>query len=210
MKDFEKVIFNPASARQELQAFRELLSNNSELSESEHLLPFFRERKQLIALFGFLHQTEARIDNIAWEYDLFGDFTCDFVAAAFQNYKFFFVELQDAKSNSIFCQGKRYTSEWAPSLEEGFSQVVDWAFKIDDSDRSDEFEQRFGTRHLEVSFLIVVGRSSFLKGKDLKRFQWRRNHIAVDNKQVRCLTYDELLEGMNTFLNILPAAGEAK
>jgi hypothetical protein len=209
MKRLRPISFNPKIARQELESFRCLLSDKTELSRERDLLDFFRAHKQLIALIGFFHEIPINIDRISWEYDLFGDFKSDFVAGDYERHKYCFAEFQDATKDSIFKKGKRSNSEWADSFEEGFSQIVDWAYKLADNEKLDEFENRFGARTIDAQYVIIVGRSAFLDPSESKRFQWRRRRIALESRPIRCLTYDELFADMNIFLNILPTAAQA-
>lgn len=206
-KEFTSIKVNLKATSKELSEFKDLLDSKPEFAEMQDLLPFFQARKQLIASLGTFHDFPTNIDKIAWEYDIFGDYKADFVVGDITNEKYCFIEFQDAKVNSIFSKTKRYNSKWADSFEEGFSQVIDWACKISDNEKSDDFDNRFQSRTIVPQFVIVVGRSNFLSESELKRFKWRRHHIVLNNRPIRCMTYDELYTSVWTYLNVLiPAA----
>ncbi|HCA97100.1 MAG TPA: hypothetical protein DEP38_21515, partial [Cyanobacteria bacterium UBA9226] len=62
--------------------------------------PFFRERHHLSAFIGSYHTNINRFDRLAFEYDIFGDFTEDIVVGDFVGKAYCFVEFEDAASNS--------------------------------------------------------------------------------------------------------------
>lgn len=79
MKDFIKLDFNPRIARSQLRELRYLLDKNKSLSENDDILPFFRDNHQLSAFIGSYHPKINRFNRLAFEYDIFGDFTADLV-----------------------------------------------------------------------------------------------------------------------------------
>lgn len=207
MKRLESLVADRPTAAQELEEFRDLLQSKTELREKQDLLPFFRRRKQLIALLGCLHDVVI-VDRVGWEFDLFGDFIADFVAGSTKQCAYSFIEFQDAVPNSLFHHGGRSHGKWAPSFEEAFSQIIDWSYKLDDYGRTDEFRNRFGSDVADVSFIIVVGRDSFLDPSEMQRLKWRRRHIALRSRQIKCLTYDELLRHFDVLTNQLFRAAQ--
>lgn len=143
-----------------------------------------------------LHPGIGQADCMAWEFDLFRDFVCDFVVGDFKRSAFVFIELEDAKPNGIFAASGRATSEWGRRFERGFSQIADWAYKLDDQERSDAFEDHFGARAIHPKYVLVIGRSAHLSPSEMRRLRWREQHVLVRSQQIRCLTYDELLEDL--------------
>jgi hypothetical protein len=206
MKSLEKITLNIKSSMAELEAFRNLLNSSATLSEQSELLPFFKQHKHLCALMGQLHPAVVIPDLIANEYDLFGDFVCDFVIGDSKNSAFCFVEFEDAKENSIFTKGTRATPDWAYRFEHGFSQLVDWMYKLYDMEKSDEFENRFNARSIDVMGALIIGRSHALNQADKRRLKWREKFVLVNSQRIRCLTYDELFEEMEFRLNAYQAA----
>lgn len=197
-----------SAAMTQLESFRLLLDSKQELAEEADLLPFFRQNTQLVSLLGCLHEVTI-VDRIGWEFDIFGDYEADFVAGDSKHHSYSFVEFQDAGKTSIF-GGRRSNGIWAHSFEEAFGQIIDWSYKLADNERSNEFDNRFESPTINAFFIVVVGRSCFLKPADYKRFDWRRRHITLDNKQIKCLTYDELLQSYNTLIKFLPSVADAE
>jgi len=79
MKDFLKLEFEPRICRSQLAEFQQLLQSKQSLSERDDILPFFRQRLHLSAFVASYHPQINRFDRVAFEYDLFGDFTADLV-----------------------------------------------------------------------------------------------------------------------------------
>lgn len=209
MKVFETIIPNREECKEELNEFRYLLKDpQKELSEYDDLLPLFKKSKQLISLLGSFHPGISVTDMIAWEFDL-DDYYCDFVVGDKNRGAFCFVEFEDAKNNSVFVPRERFAPEWSPRFEHGFSQLVDWAFKVHDMEKSvDTFEERFGTRITDFMSLLVIGRDSFLDTREINRLKWRCHNVVVDSQQVRCVTFDQLLSEMEYTVNTYPTAAE--
>ncbi len=209
MKKFETITPNREQCKKELNEFRSLLENNQkELAESDNLLPLFKKSKQLTSLLGSFHPGISVTDSIAHEFDL-DDYYCDFVVGDTRRGAFLFVEFEDAKKDSVFVSRGRFVPEWSPRFEHGFSQLVDWAFKVHDMEKSvDTFEAKFGTRITDFMSMLVIGRDSFLETCELNRLKWRCHNVVVDSQQVRCMTYDQLLLEMEYAVNTYPAAAE--
>lgn len=209
MKEFRAVEFDPVAFGRELNRFESLLADNGELSEREVLLPLFRECRNLTAMLGNLHPGITRVDRIAYEYDLFGDFTCDFVVGDATRHAYCFIEFEDAKRNSVFTPSSRATSDWATRFEHGFSQIVDWLYKLADTEKSEAFADRFGARSIDAMCLLIVGRSAFITDPERRRLLWRERHVVVNSQKIRCMTYDQLFAEFSFILTIYPEAAVA-
>src|SRR5262249_44531942 len=147
------------------------------LKEQEHIRPFFRRRRHLSALCGLYNTSIARFDRLAWEYQLFGDFSCDIVVGDSVKNTFSFIEFEDAGPKSIFVrQGKKTTREWSPRFDHGYSQIIDWFYKLRDAEKSDEFEARFGQRSIDFTGTLIIGRKHYLDAGERARLDWRRHH----------------------------------
>jgi hypothetical protein len=81
MKSFEPISFDRSACKPQLSRFRKLLKSRTDLSEKEDLLPFFKNNKHLAAFMAGRFPDLLRQDQIAFEYNLFGDFFCDVVIA---------------------------------------------------------------------------------------------------------------------------------
>jgi|GEM_PF-348882 hypothetical protein len=209
MKSFRSIAFDPNAFTIELARFASLLDRKSELSEKKELLPLFVNSPNLVAMLGNLHPGITRVDRIASEYDLFGDFACDFAVGDSGRNAYCFIELEDAKRNSIFTPSSRATPDWATRFEHGFSQIVDWLYKLSDTEKSDAFENRFCARSIDVMCILLVGRSAFISQPERRRILWRERHVVVHSQKIRCLTYDQLREEFSYILTTYPKASVA-
>jgi hypothetical protein len=161
MKSFEPVNFDPIGYSQELAEFRNLLTSNATLPERRVIKPFFAQRRQLSALIGaFVPKIGPAADQLAYEWQIHGDFAADIVVGNQQTRTFCLIELEGGGSQAIFkAKPKKTTSEWSTTFEHGFSQLVDWFFALDDFRHTKDFEDDFGTGHVTFHGLLVIGRS---------------------------------------------------
>ncbi len=197
-KRFQRLTPELKRLRQELVQFEKFLEKSHAPRERHEILPFFGDRLQLSALVGNCYHQDILVnDLVAFEYDLFGDFQCDLVVGDSRRKVYGFVEFEDADPSSLFVKQKNKSSpEWAPRFEHGFSQVVDWFYKLDDMERTNEFEHRFGVRQIQCFGLVVVGREAALEDRERRRLHWRREKVTVNGHRVHCVTFDRLLADM--------------
>jgi hypothetical protein len=174
-------------------------------------LPFFRARNHLSAYLGSYHPGIVRYDLVAHELPLFGDFVCDLVVGDSKSKAFAFIEFEDAAPESIFVKkGAKATPEWAPRFEKGFSQLVDWFFKLHEQGPTPTFESLFGSRTVQALGLLVIGRTETLAPREVQRLWWRQEHVVVHSKQVYCKTFDQLCEDLLDRLKQYPRAERAE
>jgi hypothetical protein len=215
MKTFRSVRFDLARARKEFGQLRSLLDGHASLEERKQILPFFQERLHLSLLCGLLGGNLSRVDLIAWEYDLFGDFACDLVVGNSVEKGFCFIEFEDAGPNSIFGKkGKKAQRDWSSRFEHGYSQVIDWYHKLDTMTDNPDYEARFGKRSIDYEGLLVVGRNQYLDPEERLRLEWRRRHVIVHSRAIRCFTFDELLsklgERLDLFAQVVKPKGKGQ
>ena len=134
-KEFRRISFDPMQCRKEAEELRDLLAAGLDLQERKQVLPFFKKHLQLSAFLGSYHPEIVRYDLVAHELPLFGTFVADLVVGDSRNNAFAFIEFEDASPGSIFVQKKgkareKETPDWSPRFEHGFSQLVDWFFKL--------------------------------------------------------------------------------
>ncbi|MCP4350667.1 MAG: DUF4263 domain-containing protein [Desulfobacterales bacterium] len=205
MKEFEPVVFEPAVCKRELEELKNLLNENRELKEKDDILPFFRARKNLSVFTGSYVPDIVNFDMIAYEYSIYGDFSSDLVIGDSQTKTFCFVEFEDATDASIFRkQAKKVTPEWSPRFEHGFSQIVDWFWKLDDMSRSTDFKSKFGANYVKYYGLLIIGRSKGLEYREQQRLKWRIDKVLVDSKHIFCVTFDDLCSDIEARLKIYP------
>jgi hypothetical protein len=117
-----------------------------------------------------------------------------------------FVEFEDAQPDSVFQQqGTKATREWGRRFDHGYSQIIDWAHKLDGRSPSTDLLARFG--HHEISFetVLVIGRDKHLDPGEKQRLNWRNDNVAVNTKTFFCMTFDELLSQFTVRLAALAA-----
>jgi Domain of unknown function (DUF4263) len=190
VKTFDKHEFSIEKCAMELADLKNLLVRR-ELGEREDILPFFRKRIHL-SLFLSSYAQNLNPDLLAFEYDLFGDFTCDLVVGDSTSHNFLFVEFEDAKKHSVFTETGKYTPEWSSRIEHGFSQVIDWFWKLEDQEKSDDYEHRFGSRHATTHGLVVVGRDDGMAPREVARLKWRQDRVVVHSKKISVVIFDGL------------------
>jgi hypothetical protein len=196
MKRLESISLDLDRCWDELTAFKALLDRHESgiLKEQEHVLPFFREHRDLAALIGHVYTDCLRIDRIAYEFDVFGDHAADLVVGDSKRQMYVFVEFEGAAPRSIFYkQAKKDTLAWGPHFERGYSQIIDWFWKLDDLIRTDTLRHRFeDARSIHYYGLLVIGRSAHLQPLERERLAWRCERVVVDSKPIKCVTFDEL------------------
>lgn len=201
MKSLLRLDFDLRVCLQQLAEFQQLLQSRQSLSENNDILPFFRERLHLAASIGFYHNKIIRPDRIAFEYDIFGDFSSDLVVGDSVSNAYCFVEFEEAAPNSIFVsKAQKSTPEWSPRFERGFSQIVDWFWKLDDMEKTDDFENRFNSRAIDYVGVLVIGRNENLELREKKRLNWRQKKLLLNSQHINCITFDELYE--NSFSRV--------
>jgi len=192
MSALEAIDFDDAQCLVEIDEFAQLLAANAELSEREHILPFFQARRHLSALLGSANPYLFTADRIAYEMSLIGEFTADVVVGDWHRKTFCFTEFEDGMPNSIFVKRGRQSREWAGRFDHGFSQIVDWLWKLEDLKNTATFERQFGAGRITYMAMLVIGRDSGLTDEDRLRLAWRREHVVVNSKRVYCCTFDDL------------------
>jgi hypothetical protein len=197
--------FSHEQCLKEALEFQAFLGSHTTLKERDEVLPFFRARQHLSAFLGVNNARAVQYDRFAHEYDIFGDFTCDLVAGDWTRRAYVFVEFENAEPNSIFVQKRRTTPEWSSRFEHGFSQILDWFYKMDTQRHNPDFEQRFGSRDPHVSGLLVVGRRQDFGPREQDRLSWRHQHVTVHGKQIYAMTFDDLCEDTIARLTTYPA-----
>ena len=193
MKTLEPFVRNRDVFRRELTEFDEFLAANRTFGEQELLRPFMTARRQLCAQIGDVSKEITKPDRLAFEYDLFGDFAADLVVGDSQEGAYTFVEFEDARPNSLFVQkSSRYKSEFAPRFERGYSQLVDWFYKLDSMQGTLDMEERFGRREIRYDGILIIGRNEFISPAEQARLAWRQDRVVVNSRHILVYTFDQL------------------
>jgi len=196
MPDFQPFTFDLAVCRQEVQDLKALLDSSADLAETA-FHDFFASRSHLRALVGPYNPSLLSPDRLAWQYPIFGDFRCDFAIGDWTRKAYTFVEYEDARPNSLFVkQGEKATRAWASRFDGGFSQIIDWFYKLQVMTDTPDMEARLGKRSIRYTGVLIIGRDQHLQAGERLRLEWRQDHVVVNSKHVVCVTYDQLLDDL--------------
>jgi hypothetical protein len=209
-KELKKIQFDPAQCRKEAEELRDLLATTTVLQERKQVLPFFKDRLQLSAFLGSYHPEIVRYDLVAHELPLFGDFVADLVVGDSKNSAFAFIEFEDAAHDSIFRKKKKGTPAWSSRFEHGFSQLVDWFFKLHEQGQTVEFEAKFGSRTIRHLGILAIGRTAHLGKREEQRLRWRQEFVLLNSKPIHCKTFDQLRDDVLDRLEQFSIAAQAE
>jgi hypothetical protein len=156
-------------------------------------------------LIGYLRSECPLVDRIAYEFDVFGDHAADLIVGDSTRQAYGFIEFEDAVPDSIFRkEAKKSTLAWASRYERGYSQIVDWFWKLDDLVKTDTLRHRFeGAQSIHYYGLLVIGRTRHLEPLERARFSWRRDRVVVDSRHIYCLRFDELYNDLRDKLGLM-------
>ena len=125
-------VYDGQLAKQAISEFRMLLNTHSELEEIKHIQPFFKKHPVLIFLLAGLGRVRrSKVDEFEFEFDLWQDLICDIGIGDSTANKYCLIELEGAQKNSIFKNKPKNYPKYSDRLECGYSQIIDWFFKID-------------------------------------------------------------------------------
>ncbi|MBK1987877.1 DUF4263 domain-containing protein [Sphaerospermopsis aphanizomenoides BCCUSP55] len=204
MKGLDSFTIDLKQCLVELKEFEKLLLNNRELKENKDILPFFKQRLHLSAFIGSYVPNIVRFNHIKHEFTFFGDFRADLAVGDSVNNTYCFIEFEDAMEDSIFVNKGRSTLDWSPRFEHGFSQIIDWFWKLDDEKNTSSARAIFGTENIEFYGILVIGRDTFISPIDKARLKWRLNKVLVDSRKVICITFDQLAKDTRDRLSLYP------
>ena len=198
MPDFQPHILDLAACRSQVEELKTLLGDSADIGEAA-FHAFFETRPHLRALVGTYNPSLTSPDRLAWQYPIFGDFRCDFAIGDWARKAYTFVEFEDARPNSLIVkQGEKTTRAWAPRLDGGFSQIVDWFYKLQVMTDTPDMETRFGKRVIRYAGVLIIGRDQHLQAGERMRLEWRQDHVLVNSKHIVCVTYDQLVEDLTS------------
>jgi Domain of unknown function (DUF4263) len=130
MKHFKGIVLDFIELEKDLNDFGILLKENSEIEENI-LTTFFQKRPHLLTFIGTYFIEIRSLSLYAYEFPLFGSFRTDFVIGDSKSQSYLFVEFESGKSDSILKSNGRNTKDWSKYFEHGYSQIVDWFWKLD-------------------------------------------------------------------------------
>jgi hypothetical protein len=153
---------------------------------------------------GFYNGNVALPNQWARELDLFGDFKCDVAVGDSDANAYTLIEFEDATEFSIFSRLKpnRTMRRWSPRFEHGFSQLVDWAWRLSAEGESAAYRRIFGDNHVSCHLMLVAGRDSDLSRDDRVRLQWRSRQTTLGSFHMSCMTFDEVLRSLRSRIRL--------
>ncbi len=183
-----------AALRREVNEFSSLLSSKPSHVERE-FLDLFGRCSHLAAAAGTINTSINAPDLVAVERTLFS-FRCDVAVGQSTTADFTIIELENAEPDSIFKvrKGQRAYPSWSGRFEAGFSQLVDWAWRIEhERPPAVTLEPIFGTADPDIHYVLIIGRDRYLDASGRARLKWRRRNNGLANRVTTVWTYDDLL-----------------
>jgi hypothetical protein len=184
-----------AGLQTEFDGFERLMRPRTGLRERDHILPLFRRSVHLAAYLGYANNNLVLPNLLGIERELLA-FRCDIAVGDSRTGQFTLVELEDASAESIFrpLSRTRAFPQWSSRYEAGFSQLVDWAWRIEQERQpSVTLQPIFGTTNLRIHYLLVIGRDHWLDDAAGARLDWRRRHNGIQGELTTIWTYDYFL-----------------
>jgi hypothetical protein len=210
MKRFEPFAFDPERCCKEVGELMQWPQDHRHLREREDIRPFFRKRRHLSAFIASYSPNIIRFDRLAFQFSLFGDFSCDLAVGDSAQKSYCFIEFENAGPTSLFVKyGKRAARAWSPRFNHGFSQIIDWFYKLRDMEKTDEFVAQFGSRSINYTGILVIGRDQHFFPGERERLEWRTDKVVVASQKIQCVTFDRLLEEFSTRLERFSLAKQA-
>ena len=197
--------FDANAAQRELAEFKSLLDANQVLKEREHVLKSFDKWPNLCLLIGEYHPRIREADLIKREFEIANYFRADLAVRQDSNSDVCLVEFEPAGENDIFkLSDPKRIPPWSNAMEKGFSQIVDWAWAIDNHRDQAEFKDAFGAKRPKVTAVLVVGRDASLSDHvSQDRWEWRSEWAKFPNISAIFLqTYDELYRALDVRLKL--------
>lgn len=202
MSVFDSIKFNLSTAETELNSFKSWLSGIGFIGETP-IVAEIKQRPHMACLLASTLGLE-RPDLIKFELALKGMFRTDLVLGNDGTRRFGLVEFEDAEATSIFKKGTSQYRYWAPRIEHGFSQIVDWAWVRQDHPNDSVLMAGFGGTITTSAYAVICGRdASLLDDVERKRFKHRRSFMKVEGNPALIMTYDEMVRDMDNSLTVL-------
>jgi hypothetical protein len=206
VKGFEDFQFDPSKLAAECAALAAVLQPKKglELSEKYVLAPAVTAAKNVLATVAMTFGGVSSPNLWAAEYWVHDKLRCDYVYADSRTRRFCFIEIEDARKNSVFVQKHVLKSgtaaptpyyEWAPRFDHGTSQLLDWIRLIQDQHQTEDFKDHFGDHNeFTATFILIIGRAEYLSPSQQRRLDWRSKNVITSNYKVQAFTFDDLLE----------------
>lgn len=199
MSSFESIRYVLKTAEDELTSFKEWLASVSFVDETT-IVTEIKQRRHMACLLGGMLQLPSP-DMIKFELALKGMFRTDLVLGNDRARKFALIEFEGAEKQSIFKRGTKQYRYWAPQIEHGFGQILDWAWVRNDHPDDSVLKNGFGGSIAVSSYAVICGRDASLRDDvERKRFKHRRDCLRVEGLTALVLTYDDMVREIDATL----------
>lgn len=191
---FDPYIRDLTVLQREIGEFAVMLASKPSHEERE-FLDLFGRCPHLASAVGHINAAINSPDLVAVERPIFS-FRCDIAVGQSSTGDFTIIELEDAKQNSIFKRTDRNRAypSWSGRYEAGFSQLLDWAWRIEhERPPAVTLEPIFGTTDPDIHYVLIIGRDQYLDAAGRARLKWRRKTNGIANRHTTVWTYDDLL-----------------
>lgn len=186
----------------EVDGFEAILKAKNAHSEKE-LVKYLSKCPNIICSIHNLCTSVHENNKYAFEFPIYGDYSCDCLITDSNSKQYCFIEFEDAKEKSIFERnGKKATLDWAKRFEHGFSQLVDWFWKMDCCKSDPSFILQYGINP-EFIGLLIIGRTSYLSSIEEHRVKWRQHNISIGGKLIHIFTYDMILDLLREHCSVI-------
>jgi hypothetical protein len=145
-----------------------------------------------------------QVGAIASEFNLFNEFWADLAIQSVDKRRILLIEMEPGHTTAIF--KRKPKRQWASAFEHGYSQVVDWLYRLDDYRKTNQIAAKFNTKEsVSLEGLIIIGRSAALDMEDRNRLDWRKGKSVIDSQHFMCATYDEVADQIAEWCSIRKA-----
>ncbi|MEM5008446.1 Shedu anti-phage system protein SduA domain-containing protein [Priestia megaterium] len=206
MIKFKPADINVKEARQEFEEFKQKINSKVDLKERDDILSHLKKTKHLPLLIPAFYFLKQSWNQYALEKPISGAFRPDLVIGSSEKKQYLLIEFENAQENSIFKKDDdRNYKAWGTRLEGAISQITDWIWKLSELSEYDRthFFDVDNIDNLKYEVVIIIGRKSYLNREDKRRINWREEHTKIYSKNISIITYDEVLDLMDGFIQTL-------
>jgi hypothetical protein len=198
---FQSIEYSLPKAEAELGSFKTWLSDQTFFGETA-AVDEIKARPQMCCLLGANAGIHAP-DLIKFELELKGIFRTDLALGHDASRKFALIEFEDAKEDSLFRKATSQYRYWGRRLEQGFGQIVDWAWVRNENPNDSILQGAFGGRINNSAYIVICGRDVGIKDDlERSRFEYRRNKTRIEGIYALFLTYDDFVKALEDNLAV--------
>lgn len=179
---------------EEREALEDLLDTDEDLKEKDDLQDFFYNHPHVAASLGIYSPGISTPNRIGFECPIYEKYVADIVVGNYERGQYTLIELEDASSNSIFQDASRKTSKWSWRFYQGFSQLIDWKYVLEERTSKLTLQQDFGKMTPTFLPLLLVGRRTMLTQEESDRLDWHADRVVVASRPFLTVTFDDAVD----------------